>query len=209
MIIDFLQYLLYGFIFTPTPRRTNVSTSSMTPSKILATIPRPYSRVRFSHGSDGPATLASLVTTASSGARLLVAVSSDYIKMLLHKRMGDFASFFLSNAIGHSYSHCSCAQPTDPFKAYGDGIDDATKRETTEVVSRWGDKWLAELDPAAYADEPLGVWNPITRQAEDLAGAAFVQGFLAVTLFEETDAALLKAFYEPFHRALGLDLLRL
>jgi hypothetical protein len=154
-------------------------------------------------------TIASLVVAPRSGARLLVAISENYAEALLRKRMGDFADFFLSREAGnHCYAHCDCDRPVTyhPFEVYGNRIGYATKQETTEVMCGWQGQTLAQLNFADYVDEPLGVWNPITHQAEELAGAVFGHdGHLMVTLSDETVGSLLQAFYEPFHRALGLD----
>ncbi|HSX01184.1 MAG TPA: hypothetical protein VLF67_02980, partial [Candidatus Saccharimonas sp.] len=201
-----------------------VSTSSMTPAEIEAAYRKTghqRSDVYFSNiPEDTFARLVptSLVRVPSPGTRgrLLVTVSDGYTEMLLRKRMGDFADFFLHNENNrHCCSHCDCDSeyearvPDHPFETYRQQINYTNQHETTEVVSSWRGKTLAQFRPANYADEPLGAWNPITHQPEDLASATFSrEGHLVVALSDETIDSLLRAFYEPFHRALGLDLLQ-
>jgi hypothetical protein len=135
--------------------------------------------------------LHSIGTLPHTGRRPLVRIESHDIRTMLERRMGTFADAF---------------HLPENFRRF-----EAEHKPSPDAGSSWRIARLVELFvPEAELefdfDQPLGVWNFITQQVEDVTGTFVPGDGVMLMLSNDTVAGLLRPFYQQLHRALGLDL---
>lgn len=136
-----------------------------------------------------------LVTTVATGDQPLVMVRDLDVRALLEVRLSGFGDQFLNTKLLRT-------------------LEDEVDKGNQATRYRGGGSWLDNLfaPDAAHGfdhDQPLKVWNPITQQVDEVTAEYKLGEGVMLTLSDATVAGLLRPYYEPLHRALGLDLLAL